>query len=384
MPLEHFDIGDLDLDESSVSSHQQRLYQMFGVIANPFPSASETSGHRRMPTQADGQMDGLIAAFCRDNTSVCVAVTATQGVGKTNLLTAYESALREKLGLRGFFVIRYMSDPEGSFDKMIRAVMEPLTEEFLRSTIIKCAEQRDLAWRTIVLTRDVRTAIDRMIAAVENKDDERLESQLNHAHQWFLGLPVRKSHQDLLGVDFRLDTVESKTRAIRDLVSLGAHVGTLKGVFLLLDELEKHAGTLSRTGVVRYLLALRALIDALPRHLFLMLAMTSDALDRYSEMVPALRGRIAAKVALDPIDDEAAALRLCEFYLDEARADGERVARANDWGGAGSRAIVSGSTAVGQFKALATRSLSAGVRQRDYLNRLHMTADQVIAQSVPE
>ena len=93
---------------------------------------------------------------------------------------------------------------------------------------------------------------------------------------------VLKVHRQSLGVQFRLDTVESRTAALRDLIQVSAAAGVLKGVFLLLDELEKQDGVLGLTAVVRYLSALRSIVDALPERLFLMIEITHDALLRYS------------------------------------------------------------------------------------------------------
>ena len=40
-------------------------------------------------------------------------------------------------------------------------------------------------------------------------------------------------------MDYRLDTVESRTQALRDIVYVSERLGLLKGILLLLDELEK-------------------------------------------------------------------------------------------------------------------------------------------------
>jgi hypothetical protein len=98
-------------------------------------------------------------------------------------------------------------------------------------------------------------------------------------------------------------------------VFFSAELGELRGIFLLLDELEKQDFSLSKTVVLRYLSALRALIDALPKYLFLMVALTTDALQRYREMLPALKGRLANEVKLSPIRDEEEALKYWRFTM---------------------------------------------------------------------
>jgi hypothetical protein len=49
---------------------------------------------------------------------------------------------------------------------------------------------------------------------LEVKSEGKLSDRLSLAYQWLLGLPVRKAHQTELGVNFCLDTVEAKTRAL--------------------------------------------------------------------------------------------------------------------------------------------------------------------------
>ena len=141
--------------------------------------------------------------------------------------------------------------------------------------------------------------------------------------EWLLGLRVLNRHRDLLGVQFRLDTVELKTQALRDLVFVSSEIGILNGIFLLLDELEKQDGVLSATLVVRYLSAIRAIIDALPNHLFMMIAITPDLLRRYSLALPAFRSRLQDKITLSPLTDVNEALSLATFYMDEAKAAAE-------------------------------------------------------------
>lgn len=195
--------------------------------------------------------------------------------------------------------------------------------------------------------------------------------------QWLLGLRVLKAHRTELGVQFRLDTVESKTAALRDMIQVSAAAGTLDGVFLLLDELEKHDGVLGTTAVVRYLSALRSIVDALPQRLFLMIGITPDALLRYSEILPALRGRLQNQVTLHPLSDVGEANDLARFYLDSARRSAQarfQFEGGDDW-------VVSSRQASDSYEELAARANrvgDTGVRQREYLHRLHVLAEEAI------
>ena len=359
---------------------RRALFEYAGLLGNPFPSAAQTSGHPHMTTDVDSNIDNEVKTFYGDRNSHAIVVTATQGVGKTNLLNAYEKALREKLSTHGFFVIRYMSDPDPSFDPLIRSIFENLNQDgndHLKRTIAAVAKltmAESVRRLEEVRTAEVRNVLRALLGLAS--EGKPLEQESLLAQQWLMGLPVRKPHREQLGIHYRLDTVEAKMRALRDIIYFSYGAGTLQGVFLLMDELEKQFA-FSRTTSLRYLLALRALIDALPRFLFLMVAMTTDALDRYREMVPALRGRLANVVYLLPLRGEDAAVALYSFYLNSAREDAVRSEDTHTWK-RGRYEILSEKTARDTFTELASRSTIQGVRQRDFLNALHEKANAKI------
>jgi hypothetical protein len=208
------------------------------------------------------------------------------------------------------------------------------------------------------------------------ESEDKLRTRLKLAERWLLGLPIRKEYQIELGVQFRLDTVESKTRALRDIVYFCAELKTLEGIFLLLDELEKQGG-LSKTAIIQYLSGLRALIDALPKYFFLMVALTPDALNRYREMLPALKGRLTNIVELLPLQTEEQSVKLMHFYIEIAREEAKKIAKT-DWRQPGNSALIDEEEARTVFQELLRGSLLKGVRQREYLDRLHNKAQNLM------
>ncbi|MGI4790859.1 MAG: hypothetical protein ACRYFS_18665 [Janthinobacterium lividum] len=369
-----------DTRKTSPSTDRKRmLCEISGVLGNPFPSAAQTSGHPHFPIIADNTVDDAISSFYADRKSHVLAITATQGIGKTNLLNAYENALQRELGDKGFFVIRYVADPDRFFDRLIISVLEYLGENHLRKSIEALSLKANLEIDNIldnVRNAEVGTMLRNLLKGKRSGTSE--EDYYYLGYQWLLGLPIRKAHRELLGVNFRLDTVETKTRALRDMVYFSYSVGTLQGVFLLLDELEKgDTSSSSKTELLRYLQALRALIDALPQYLFLMLALTPDALNRYREMQPALKGRLANEVRLSPLRSESEALAIYECYLNHAQNEAASVAKENKWR-IGKNILISTDTAVATYRQLLASKTVEGVRQRDYLNQLHRKANEKI------
>lgn len=357
------------LRESDEPRAVERLYERFGVVANPFPASNQTSANPRRPLAADEQAERRIVTFLRDRRSQVVVISGTQGVGKTNFLNHFESEIRDVLADRGgYYVVRYLADPEASFEGTTRRLFEELGTERLYALVEKLkGDQSPIDEQ--VRSHDMRTALYRLIQA----DQPQLDLML----QWLLGLRLLKVHRQALGVQFRLDTVESKTAALRDMVQVSGRAGVLDGIFLLLDELEKQDGVLGPTAVVRYLSAVRSVVDALPERLFLMIGISPDALRRYSAALPALRGRLQNRIELEPLQDADEAWELAKFYMESARRSAEREGR----GTVNGRWIVTRDDAIGDFDRLysrATRRGNAGVIQREFLHELHVRAETVI------
>ena len=349
-----------------------RLYEKYGVVSNPFPSSSQTSDNPHYAIEeADNTAVRQIMEFFQDGGSQAIVVEATQGVGKTNFLNHFESEIRGACEVmpEDYYVVRYLADPEKTFDATIHRLFEELGPEHLYRLADKL--RHDHSHIDIARSQDVQRALDKLVKA-----DSPTSEPIKLMMEWLLGLRLLKMHRESLGVQFRLDTVESKTAALRDIVEVSRSAGILKGIFLLLDELEKQ-DALGPRAVVRYLSAIRAIIDALPRGLFLMIAVTPDALRRYATALPALRGRLQNRIELSPLKDVTAAAGLARFYVDSAR---ERAARSQ-LGDVGTSEILTEDEIKNCYKdlsVLAERRGDDGVRQRDFLNELNARASGVM------
>ena len=348
------------------------LYDRYGVISNPFPSSNQTSDN---PHYALGEADELaesqIATFIRDNRSQAVVVEGTQGVGKTNFLNYFEAEITDvSRDLQGYYVVRYLADPEATFDGTIRRLLQELGPDHLRKIAKKIGDNESHV--DSVRSQDVRIALYKL-AKSENDISELMM-------EWLLGFRLLKAHKETLGVQFRLDTVESKTAALRDIVEVSMSADILSGIFLLLDELEKQDGVLGPRAVVRYLSAIRAIIDALPRGLFLMIAVTPDALRRYSLALPALRSRLQNRIELSPLKSVADASAIAHFYIDSAR----NAAKSSRGVGGGEREILTTQQIEHCYYQLSEPARSRGddgVRQREFLHELYMLAEQAMSSS---
>ena len=344
------------------------LYDRFGILSNPFPASHQTTGNPRFPSAADDDAADRVVAFFRDNTSQVVVIEGRQGLGKTNFLNHFELDVRNALQEEdGYYVVRYLADPEDTFDGTTRRLVEELGLSHLDDLSRRLKEDQGPIEEA--RSHDMRSALRSIV-----RSDDKKTKQL--MMEWLLGHRLLKAHREALGVQFRLDTVESKTAALRDLAKVSGEANVLRGIFLLLDEIEKHDGILGLRAMLRYLQALRAMIDALPRRLFLMIAVTPDALRRYSEQYPALRSRLQDRLELKALTSLGAARKLAEFYLDRARdlARSERGEIDEDRPPILSRKEIT--ECFVDLEGQTQRSGHDGVAQREFLQQLHRRAEK--------
>lgn len=370
----------LQREKRVVVDPRKALFEHFGVIENPFPSAGQPTGHPRLDnTDADDKIVSSIRQFERDQTTQVLVIEGTQGIGKTNLLNYYQQELldlyRED---ETFYIIRYYPDPEPSFDAIVRRVFQELSPNHLISIGKALAIlSQDGAEEVIEIARsyEVRILLGKLRVAA-GKGEMALSELADTAMEWLVGLRLLNRHRDALGVQFRLDTVESKTQALRDVVFISERLELLKGIFLLLDELEKQDYSLSKTSVLRYLFAIRARIDALPKRLFLMLALTSEARRRYFVMLPALAGRLENRVSLLPLRSAEEAVSLANFYVAKAKERAKQNVTQN-WK-AGQEKLLTAEQISTLFQKAVKESADRGIEgatHRDFLNRLRNEAE---------
>jgi len=370
----------------AVDDLRKRLFGEFGIVKNPYPVAGEPSGHPHSEIPVEEEIIRAVEVFDRDHTSQVLLVEGTQGVGKTNLLNYFQSELENLYeGSQGFYIIRYYPDPESTFDGIIKRLFQEFHEENLLANLGKYLHDRTEDERETTLetahSHEVRLMLTSLVKAAPNEAELADVAEL--AFEWLSGMRLLNKHREALHVHFRLDSVESKTQALRDIVLCSSSCGLLKGMFLLLDELEKQDYSVSKTVVLRYLSAVRALIDALPNHLFMLIAITPAARTRYFSMLPAFAGRLQNVVRLQPLTTDAEALPLFQFYTDTARTRAiEEVGTA--FGTPGRKALLSNADVQDLFRLLLRRAAAEkaqeGVTQRDFLNALHKAAEEKIGQ----
>ena len=349
-------------------------WDTYGVTGNPFPTASQSRTNVHCPIPADKYMEDRAVQFFETHHSQVIAVVGTQGVGKTNFLNHVEKDIQDVcVDLQHYYFVRYMADPEPSFDGILRTMFQEFGVGHLAELARKVAARPE--GLSCARSYDFRSALACLSEAPE---DTQL---LSACQDWLFGSRLLNYHRSNLHVNFRLDTVESRMTALRDYIAVSAELGILGGIFLLLDELEKQDGVLAPRSVVRYLSALRAIIDALSDHLFMIIAVTPDAMLRYSIALPALRSRLEDQIKLSPLTSADEAIKLAEFYVKES------IDSSVPDAGLATPKLLTHSDVRHLFERLARRSTSrgdSGVRQREFLHSLHeLIEDKIVRSSRP-
>ncbi len=364
----------------------RHLFQKYGVTTNPFPSSNESRDLPHLEGEVDRQIAERVRVFqTTPHRSQVILIQGTQGVGKTNLLDWYEKQFEELLSEEdGYTLIRYYPDPDPSFDLILHRIFDDLQQnqllEALGNSLSQLGEDEFTEVIQTVEHADFRALLRCLRAAAESGKALLSETGIL-AVEWMVGMRLLRRHRDALGVRMRLDTLEGKTRVLRDLVKVTGKLNLLHGIFLLLDELEKLDQTVSKVAVTRFLLAVRALIDALPHNLFLMLAMTPSARDRYFSFVPALAARLQIRLRLEPIRDEEEAISLYDLYLTHARNKARSEGELESWT-PGDDPILTEQEVEQVFQKLrrdAERFAIAGVTQRQFLHHIHLKAEEKLS-----
>ena len=125
--------------------------------------------------------------------------------------------------------------------------------------------------------------------------------------------------------------------------------------------------------MLRFLVPMIALIEALPERLFLMVAMTPQARERYFTFLPEMERLLQDSISLSPIMYPREADRLFEFYVSRAReAAQSSPMMAREVPGASE--MFDAAEVKRMFRRMRDRSEERGIEgvtPRDFLHTLH-------------
>ncbi len=353
-------------------ARQLRTYRRYGVLDNPFPSVGHRAGPPRLEDAADAAVADRFRRFERCGyVSQAIMIEGAPGVGKATLLDHYEEQFRDYCRGRGaYYVIRYQPAPSvGWLAHTILRSIVPL--EKIGRTLARRSKAANHAVKECAQSPEVRTLLNRLAQAAES--DARLAECARLARAWIVGRPITKRHRAALGVSSRLYQLTGRMQALRDVVYVSERLRLLDGVVLLIDELEKPDYSLGRMQVLRFLVPMIALIEALPERLFLMVAMTPQARERYFTFLSETEHLLQDSISLSPIMYPREADRLFEFYVSRAReaAQSSPMVAGED---PGTSEMFGAAEVKSMFRRMRDRSEERGIEgvtPRDFLHTLH-------------
>ena len=143
-----------------------------------------------------------------------------------------------------------------------------------------------------------------------------------------------------------------------------------------MDELEKQDGVLGPRAVGKVSVVDPGYYRCASQGAVLMIAVTPDALIRYSVALPALRGRLQNRIELQLLREVQEAKDLAKFYVQTARQAAQR-GRSDDGGNAEILSTDQIESCYDKLYELFERRGDDGVRQREFLHELSMLAERV-------
>ncbi len=159
-----------------------------------------------METTSEEPVVRAIESFERDRVSQVLLIEGTQGVGKTNLLNYFQKELQElHTDDEGYYIIRYLPDPESTFDGILRRIFQEFAVYGLfgrlAEHLVSLNETERQATLAVVSSHETRSAFI-ALANAANAGPNALEEATELALEWFSGLRILKKHREMLVLIF--------------------------------------------------------------------------------------------------------------------------------------------------------------------------------------
>lgn len=376
--------ADVQLDEflGQVESSAEG-WRRFGLLDNPFPSRSHPVWdvfHNQ--TEVRRRFYSDLGEFVREGNTTTLFFTGGNRIGKTHFCEHHRMMLPSQLGQRGLFVpIAMVSADSGKFVELYRPIIDQLDESLRLQTGHGLLPQ---AWckklKEIVdglRPGDFRHAV-RTLAETSDTEFSPVHSLMM---QWLRGDRLRMPQRESLGVSSVIDSVAHELNALDGLITVLQRLGDAEpkrcpGIILFVDEFEL-IWTQRRDVRDRFLQALRALVDACPKGLFLCVAMATGTIYEYKvedveAAYPALFARLKGARGIPALVEVAGVVEAQEYaraFVDQGQKRAKQTGVAN-----GAAQLFTDAEIAGFFLEIAgTHGGTAS--QGDFFDRLHVAAE---------
>ena len=337
--MNNLDQDDSILDDSMRAELSQEMpenpYTDFYLLSNPFPIIGEFCGICVDQKEVKEKFKQELREFNRKAQTRIMTIIGSTGAGKTNLLRFLEQTLKswrepnsENKAITDLFTV-YVDRPQGNYLEIHRQIISQFGAMFF-TKFFSIVQQRKINLSKLPAELPgTNPELIRALVHVAQRDSRQLTllapDQIFSPHEpqsyrildnWLQGTKLTAEEKKLLG-NVSAEVGKSSTVAIKflsDLVKIFLHVGTFKGVIILIDELEEAFSGLTSTSQAQYAQDLRNLFDSHPNGIVFVVA-TAPIAERLQQVSPALQRRLGEGVHITPISNEDMALEYARAYI---------------------------------------------------------------------
>lgn len=315
-------------------------YEDYFLLSNPFPTLGQFYGICVNQESVKKEFTRTLRDFYLGSQSRIMTILGSTGAGKTNLLRFLEQTLNNKQDpstdrktITNLFTV-FVEQPQGSYLEIHRQIVNQLGSMFYTKFFSAVRQGKINLSELPAELSGIHPALIQALAHIAHRDSNQLTwddvtGQASFLHEplpyrifenWLQGIKLSAAEKQLLG-NVSAEVGKSSTVAIKflsDLVKIFLRVELFKGIIIFIDEFEEVFSGLSPTYQAQYAQDLRNLFDSLSEGVVFVVA-TAPIAERLQKISPALQRRLGQGVQIDPISDEATALRYASAYMEWER-----------------------------------------------------------------
>ena len=304
--------------ESIFKKREKNPYKMYGFLRNPFP-VNVQEFHRICYNQDKAKNIFLmrLRSFIENQKIETLLIHADHRVGKTNFLRYYFNDLKGISKNRGNdFNYAYIREYNDNYLIFHKAIIDELGVDFFIELFNKIKD--DTGILNEIQETDFKKGIQSCIECVTLSDELNFE-YIFLFFEWFKGIKYPPKKLDKIGVSSSITTSSLAIRYLKDLIEVSRISGVLKGLIIFMDEFESIFGeSVSRGKRDKYLQDIRSLLDEIQTGIFIVCALTPNALLELSKY-QALKARFGESISLSSIRDVDEAIAYANEYINFAK-----------------------------------------------------------------
>lgn len=257
-------------------------WRRYGFTENPFPSRSHPVWdvfHNQEQLRRRFYED--LKVFLREGVTTTLFFTGGNRIGKTHFCEHHRIAIPASLSNRGLIIpVACVSAESSKFSELYRPLIDQLDDSVRTQTGHGLFAQQWIEQLANIAPQLPAGQFREAVLALSGSGQDEAQFASLHAlfMQWLRAERVRLSQRRTLGVSSPIESLTDELNSLQGLIAtlrlLDIDGKTSPGAIVFVDEFEL-IWTHRRDQRDRFLHALRALVDACPRGLFLCVAMAT-------------------------------------------------------------------------------------------------------------